>query len=292
MTATDTTTLAVDGRPVRVRISGPAQGSSVLLLHGIARSLEDWQASHDLLAADHRVISADLPGFGFTRRQRERPGLAAFARAMTGLLDAAGIAGPEHVMGNSLGGAVAMTMAAAHPGRVAGLVLVDSAGFGREAHISPLPMTYAVLAGAPVIGKRFVPLAREASAQVNRDQFFDPSYATPEMIRHYGKVGRQPDFRGTFLGTAMRLGMPMVGTYPGWRRVLLDRVEAAAPPMLIVWGENDAVLPATHLEFALRRFPQAESHLFPDCGHMPQIEKASEFAALAGDFLAKVDARS
>lgn len=290
-TAGDTTSLAVEGRAVRIRISGPEDGTPVLLLHGIARSLEDWQESHDLLAVEHRVISADFPGFGFTRRQRQRPGLLTFAGAMVRLLDAAGVEAPAHVMGNSLGGGVAMTMAAEHPGRVASLVLADSVGFGREVNISPLPMVYATASALPVVGKRFVPLARAASIKIAQDQFFDPSYATPEMLKHYGRVGRQPDFRATFLGTAMTLGIPGVGVFPGWRRTLLDRVEAAGLPMLIVWGENDTVLPASHLDFARRRFPQAESHLFAQCGHMPQIEKAAEFAALAADFVAKVDAQ-
>lgn len=295
MTASDTTTLAVAGRPIRVRISGPEDGSPVLLLHGIARSLEDWQHAHDLLAASssnrgHRVISADLPGFGFTRRQHERPGLPAFARAMAGLLDAVGVDGPVHVMGNSLGGGVAMTLAVDHPGRVSSLVLVDSVGFGREVNISPLPMLYATAAGLPVVGKRFRPLARAAGIKIAQDQFFDPSFATPEMLRHYAKVGRQPDFRGTFVGTAMALGIPMVGVFPGWRRDLLARVASSGLPTLLVWGEADTVLPAHHLDAAKRAFPHAQSHLFAETGHMPQIEKAAEFSALAEDFLAKVDA--
>ncbi|MBO9522227.1 MAG: alpha/beta fold hydrolase [Nocardioidaceae bacterium] len=285
MRAADEVTFAVEGRAVRVRVSGA--GSPVLLLHGIARSLEDWSAAHDLLASNHRVISADLPGFGFTRAFPGRPGLSAFARAMVGLLDAVGVEEPAHVMGNSLGGGVAMTMAAEHRDRVASLVLVDSVGFGREVNLSPLPMTYAVLAGLPLVGKRFAPLAREAGAQVCRDQFFDPSYATPEMIRHYGRVGRQPDFRNTFLGTAFGIGVPMVGLYPGWRRRLLEQVRDSGVPVLVVWGEADSVLPASHLDAARRALPDAQFHLFGEAGHMPQIEKAEDFVALASEFVAK-----
>lgn len=288
MRAADEVTFAVEGRPVRARVSGPVDGPPILLLHGIARSLEDWSDAHDLLAASgHRVISADLPGFGFTRAQPGRPGLSAFARAMVRLLDAVGVSEPAHVMGNSLGGGVAMTMAAEHRDRVASLVLVDSVGFGHRVNISPLPMTYAVLAGVPGIGKRFVPVARAAGAQVCRDQFFDPSCATPEMIKHYGRVGRQPDFRSTFLGTAFGLGIPMVGVYPGWRRRLLQQVRDSGVPVLVVWGEADTVLPVSHLDAARRELPDAQVHLFTEAGHMPQIEKAAEFVALASEFVAK-----
>ncbi|GAA0460206.1 alpha/beta fold hydrolase [Streptomyces olivaceiscleroticus] len=286
MTAADTTYADVGGHPVRVRVSGPAAGPPVVLLHGIARSLEDWQLSHDLLAArGYRVISTDLPGFGLTRRMKDRAGLAAFARAVVGVLDALGERRPVHLMGNSLGGAVAMTVATRHPDRVATLVLANSAGFGREANLSLRSMGYAVLAALPGVGKRFRARATEAGIQVNRDLFHDPRHATEEMIRHAGKVGRQPDFRATFTATLLSLGVPVLGSYPGWRRTLLARTAAARVPTLVVWGDADRVLPVKHFHTAVAALPHARSHLFPATGHMPQIERAAEFVALAAEFL-------
>ncbi|POX40518.1 alpha/beta hydrolase [Streptomyces sp. Ru73] len=286
MSAPDATYADVAGHPVRVRISGPADGPPVVLLHGIARSLEDWQLTHDLLAArGYRVISTDLPGFGLTRRMAGRAGLASFARAVVGVLDALGERRPVHLMGNSLGGAVAMTVAAEHPGRVATLVLANSAGFGREANLSLRPMAYAVLAALPGVGRRFRARARDAGVQVNRDLFHDPRHATEEMIRHAGEVGRQPDFRATFAATLLRLGVPALGSYPGWRRALLARTAAARVPTLVVWGDADTVLPVKHFHAAVAALPHARSHLFPATGHMPQIERAAEFAELAAGFL-------
>ncbi|MEU6118413.1 alpha/beta fold hydrolase [Streptomyces sp. NPDC047117] len=286
MTAADAIYVEVGGHPVRVRVSGPADGPPVVLLHGIARSLEDWQLTHDLLAArGYRVLSTDLPGFGLTRRMPGRAGLATFARAVVGVLDTLGERRPVHLMGNSLGGAVAMTVAAEHPGRVATLVLANSAGFGREANLSLGSMGYAVLAALPGIGRRFRGRARAAGVQVNRDLFHDPRHATEEMIRHAGKVGGQPDFRGTFVATLLSLGVPALGTYPGWRRALLARTAAARVPTLVVWGDADKVLPVTHFHAAVAALPHARSHLFPATGHMPQIERAADFAALAAGFL-------
>ncbi|WP_051872091.1 alpha/beta fold hydrolase [Streptomyces sclerotialus] len=286
MSAVDATYVDVGGHPVRVRVSGEAGGPPVVLLHGIARSLEDWQLTHDLLAArGYRVISTDLPGFGLTRRMPGRAGLAAFARAVVGVLDTLGERRPVHLMGNSLGGAVAMTVAAEHPRRVASLVLAGSAGFGREANLSLRPMGYAVLAALPGVGKRFRARARDAGIQVNRDLFHDPRHATEEMIRHAGEVGRQPDFRGTFTATLLSLGVPVLGSYPGWRRALLARTAAARVPTLVVWGEADAVLPVKHFHAAVAALPHAGSHLFPATGHMPQIERAAEFTELVAGFL-------
>lgn len=295
MKATDTTTLEVGGVPLRVRISGPQDGTPVLLIHGIARSLEDWTETQDLLAGDgacggHRVISTDLPGFGYSRRGRERPGLPAFGRAMAALLDAAGVTAPAHVMGNSLGGGVAMTLAVDHPGKVASLTLVNSVGFGSEANISALPMAYGVLAALPGLAATFGPKAREAGAETIRDLFFDRELATVEQLRHAGKLAKQADFRATFLGTAATLGAPVVGVRPRWRRDLLRRVADSGTPTLVVWGDADRILPPHHLDAARTLLPTARTHLFAETGHMPQVERPAEFAEVAAAFVAGVEA--
>lgn len=296
MKATDTTELVVGGTPLRVRISGPADGVPVLLIHGVARSLEDWTESQDLLAASgsgpgYRVISTDLPGFGYSRRGRERPSLAAFARAMAGVLDAAGVTAPTHVMGNSLGGGVAMTLAVDHPGRVASLTLVNSVGFGSDVNISPLPMTYGALAALPGLASTFGPKARAAGAETIRDLFFDRDLATPEQFRHAGHLAKQPDFRATFLGTAAALGAPIVGVRPGWRRALLSRVAASGVPTLVVWGDADKILPPHHLAAVRSAIPHARTHLFADTGHMPQVERAADFVTVATAFVDEVARR-
>lgn len=285
MTATDTTRVDVDGVAVRVRISGPETGPPIVLIHGIGRSLEDWQDSQDILAGRHRVISLDLPGFGLTTRLQGRPGLPAFARVVLGLLDAVGETRPVYLMGNSLGGAVSMTVAATAPERVAGLVLAASAGFGRKVHVPLSPMFYAGLAALPLVGKRFRVLAREAGVQVNRNLFDDPTLATPDMIKHAGKVGRQPDFRATFLATASGIGAPVFGTYPRWRRRLLESVAASGIPALVVWGESDKVLPVDHFHSVAAVLPNASTHLFPATGHMPQVERAEQFCELVAKFV-------
>lgn len=290
MKVLDSTEVEVGGVPLRVRISGPADGAPILLIHGIARSLEDWTEAQDLLAASgHRVISTDLPGFGYSRKGRERPSLPAFGRAMAALLQAAGISEPVHVMGNSLGGGVAMTLAVDHPGTVASLTLVNSIGFGSEVNISPLPMTYGALAALPGLKDFFGPRAREAGADTIRDLFYDRTLATPAQFKHAGLLAKQPDFRATFLGTAATLGAPVLGVRSGWRRELLKRVAESGIPVLVLWGDDDKILPPHHLEAAAAAFPRARTHMFVDAGHMPQVEKADEFAALVGAFVDEIE---
>lgn len=285
----------VDGEvaTLRVRTSGPSGGAAdpvLLLVHGIGRSLEDFVDLHDRLAERHTVVSADLPGFGLTRALAGRPSLAGFARAVAvDLLDALGHADrPVVVVGNSLGGAVAMTAAVEHPDRVAGVALLGAAGFGREAKVSVLPMVWGVASALPVVGGRFVPRARRAGVEVNERIFHDPSFATPEMVRHAGRVGRQPDWLRTFVLTALGLGAPVVGTWPRWRRELLAALRDLGTPALVVWGDDDQVLPAHHFEAAVAALPHATGHLLEDVGHAPQIEAAEDVARLVEELVAEV----
>ncbi|EFG10438.1 hydrolase [Streptomyces clavuligerus] len=124
----ETASVDVDGHPVRYRATGT--GPPVVLLHGLGRSLEDWEPLRTALPA-HRLLALDLPGFGWSPAPPE-PGLGTMAEHVAGCLDRLGITAPVHLVGNSLGGAVAMRLAVRHPARVASLALAAGAGFGRE----------------------------------------------------------------------------------------------------------------------------------------------------------------
>jgi 2-hydroxymuconate-semialdehyde hydrolase len=275
-----TGTVDVRGAAVRVRCSGDPAHPPVLLLHGIGRSLEDWDPQHDRLSAGHRVISMDMPGFGLSDRLPETVTLASLAAGVTATLDALGETRPVHVMGNSLGGAVAMRMLADTPARVATLTLVNSAGFGKE-----VALMLRLLA-VPGVGLRLLRrVDRKAAWRVERALFADRAYVTDERVDFALKVAARPGHAHVFLEAAHELGS-FLGVRRRWRADLLAAVAADPRPTLVVWGERDLILPSAHLAAARAALPHAESHLFPGTGHMPQIERADEFAALAQTFLA------
>jgi 2-hydroxymuconate-semialdehyde hydrolase len=271
--------LTVRGARIRVRESGDPSAPPVLLLHGIGRSLEDWDPQHDRLAGDYRLISVDLPGFGLSEPMPGRVTLAALADGVAATVDALGEDRPVHVMGNSLGGAVAMRMLATAPTRIATLTLVNSAGFGKE-----VALALRILA-VPGLGK---PLLRRIDARsayrIERSLFHDRAHVTPERVDLALKVAARPHNARVFLETARELGT-LRGIRAPWRETLLGQVAAQRKPMLIIWGDRDLILPAAHLAAARAAFPEARSHLFADTGHMPQIERADEFADLARLFL-------
>jgi 3-oxoadipate enol-lactonase len=110
---------------VRLAFQREGQGPPLLLLHGLGGSHDDWRKQVPVFARRYSVIAPDLRGFGDSERQ-EPFTVQQHARDVAGLLDALGIA-RAHVVGLSMGGAVAMELALSEPGRVAGLVLANTA---------------------------------------------------------------------------------------------------------------------------------------------------------------------
>jgi 2-hydroxymuconate-semialdehyde hydrolase len=274
--------LDVRGARIRFHETGDPAAPPVVLLHGIGRSLEDWLPQHPLLDGEYRVISVDMPRFGLSQRMPAVTTLDVLADGVWATLDTLGETRPVHLMGNSLGGAVSMTMLAAAPDRVSTLTLVNSAGFGKE-------VTAALrLLSVPGLGRRMLRrVDRLTAPRMERLIFADRSLVTPERVEMAVRIARQPDFAPVYLEVAKALG-GFRGVAAAWRTELLGRLAAHEKPMLLVWGERDLILPSRHLAAARAAFPHARSHLFADTGHMPQIERPSEFADLVRPMLAKV----
>lgn len=276
------TFIAVDGRRTRVRVDGDPDHPPVLLLHGIGRSLEDWAPQWERLAGAYRVITLDIPGFGFSSRPSELVTLAALAQGVADTLDALGERRRLNVIGNSLGGAVALQLLVLQPERVASLVLVNSAGFGREVTMLLRMLTL------PVIGRMATRRTTRASARIlERSIFADRSLASRQRIEHAVAIGRQPDSGFVMREIAGELATGR-GVKDDWRAELSSAAAQHPRPTLLIWGDRDRVLPAHHLETAQRLMPHAKTYLFNGIGHMPQIECPDEFAGLVLAFFADV----
>jgi len=268
----------IAGTTIRYRVTGC--GTPVLALHGIGQSLDDWTEQHDRLARNHTVYSLDLPGFGYSDRM---PGTATLNRLASFLplfLDGVGVTSPVTVLGNSLGGAVAMTLAVNHPDRVAALVLANSAGFGPEVALALR------LLSVTAIGRVLIHPSLKNTTRTVQSLFSDRSLATIERIRHSYALSQRPAHSETLLDLAHDLGT-VRGIRSPWRQALLAALTKLDIPTLIVWGDRDRVLPSAHLAAAVLALPRAESHLFDRTGHMPQIERPDEFAALVEEFLSR-----
>lgn len=263
----------VAGRTVHYTATG--SGPPVLLLHGLDRSLADWAPLQTALP-DHRLIAIDVPGFG---RSQPLPDcrLPSLAGHIERVLDRLGLTSAVHVVGNSLGGAIAMQLTAHAPARVSSLTLLNSAGFGREVtwalRILDLPLLW-----------RLLLRPTEGNAQLaERSLFHDPDFATPERIAAALALARREGAARTLRQMARELGS-WRGVRSSWRTKLLVEVSALDTPTLVVWGTHDRILPARHLINAASTLPRARTHLFPRTGHLPQIERTEETAALLSSF--------
>ncbi|MFF2119454.1 alpha/beta fold hydrolase [Kitasatospora sp. NPDC058184] len=272
-TTPPTDVIDVAGRTVRYAATG--SGPPVLLLHGLDRSLADWAPLQAALPG-HRLIAIDVPGFG---RSQPLPDcrLPSLAGHVERALDRLGLTSAVHVVGNSLGGAIAMRLAVQAPARVSSLALLNSAGFGRE-------VTWALRVLDPPLLWRFLLRPTEGNAQfAERSLFHDPAFATPERTAAALALARREGAARTLRQVARELGS-WRGVRPGWRTELLTEVSALDIPTLVVWGTHDRILPARHLVNAASALPRARTHLFPRTGHLPQIERAEETAGLLGSF--------
>lgn len=267
--------VTVDG--LRTRYHETGDGDPVVLLHGIGRSHADWLDQHELLSDRFRVISVDLAGYGGSDPLRGAYSLPALATFVLDFLDTLDVREPAHLVGNSLGGAVAMQMSVQAPARVRSLALVNSAGFGSEVTIA---LRILALRG---LAKLLLRPSMKNAWRVERSIFRDRTLVTDERVRYAFQLSTRPHGAKVLVRTARALGT-FRGVRQEWRDELLAAVAARALPTLVVWGERDLILPAAHLAAAGTLLPHARTHLFPDTGHMPQIERAEELADLLVDF--------
>jgi pimeloyl-ACP methyl ester carboxylesterase len=257
----------IDG--LRIRYVRKGEGPPVLLLHGIASSIYTWKDVLPALAAHHDVIAVDFPGFGDSAVPRPARG-ERILRTVVGLMDRLGIERAS-IAGNSLGGAIAVALAATLPDRVSRLVLLDPAGYNFAPADRPFVLRLAGAVPAPVLEALPIrPMVKLGLLQV----FHDHSLVTPDKVAEYVAPLRRP-------GAAAALHDLLLGTddlhFPGV-------IRGVRAPTLIVWGRYDTWIPPRDADRFAADIPGARVVLV-ETGHMPQEERPAETAALIEGFL-------
>jgi pyruvate dehydrogenase E2 component (dihydrolipoamide acetyltransferase) len=258
-------TADVGGRKISYAGAGE-DGDVVLLIHGYGGDRNSWLFLQEPLAARYRVYALDLPGHGASAKDVGEGTIGLLADAVTGVLDALG-AGRAHLVGHSMGGAVALAVAAQDPGRVASLTLIAPSGFGPEINAGYLrgfadARTRREL--KPVIGQLFA----------------DESHLTRQLVDDllaYKRLDGADEALHVLLGT------------------LLDgdaqRGDSAAPlaaigsavPVTVIWGAADRVIPAAQAESVAGTV----RYLIDGAGHMPHMERPAEVQAAIEETIAR-----
>lgn len=269
--------IRVDGHPVGLTVVG--QGDPLVLLHGIGRDREDWSAVVPLLAEHFTVYAIDNEGFGESERWGRDVSLVSMSRLVRATLGAVGERRPVRLVGNSLGGAVALRVAADAPHAVAGLVLISPAGFGPDATIGLRLLTI------PVVGPMLLALDASPLALHLRTRGVGTTAAHRELEAAAAIRLRRAGMRRQYMQVVHDLG-EWSGIREGWRAEVLDSLAHAGIPTLVMWGDRDTVLPYSHLAAVQQTVPHAVAEPLPGLGHMPQLEVPDRIAARIVDFFA------
>jgi pyruvate dehydrogenase E2 component (dihydrolipoamide acetyltransferase) len=272
-------TADVGGR--KISYAGAGQdGDVVLLVHGYGGDRNSWLFLQEPLAARYRVYALDLPGHGTSAKDvgpgPEGPGsgatagsggtLGVLADAVTGVLDALG-AERAHLVGHSMGGAVALAVAARDPGRIASLTLIAPSGFGPEINAGYLrgfadAQTRREL--KPVIGQLFA----------------DESLVTRQLVDDllaYKRLDGVDEALHALTDTLLD------GDAQRGDSAALLAATGGAVPVTVIWGRADRIIPAAQAESVAG----AVSHLVDGAGHMPHMERPAEVQAAIEEIIAR-----
>jgi pimeloyl-ACP methyl ester carboxylesterase len=265
------------GHDVGYRMAG--EGPPVLLIHGMAGSSRTWRAVMSELTRSHLVLAPDLLGHGESAKPMGDYSLGAFASGLRDLLATLGI-DRVTVVGQSLGGGVAMQLAYQHPEVVDRMVLVGSGGLGREVSWMLRALT---LPGAEYVMPLLFPaFTRDAGDAVNRfvgrRGWKAPHIA--EMWEAFASL-TDVDNRHAFVRT-----LRAVIDTGGQSVSAEDRLYlTAAMPSLIIWGDKDPIIPVDHAYSAHKAMPGSRLEIFEGVGHFPHIEAPERFVEVLTDFL-------
>jgi pyruvate dehydrogenase E2 component (dihydrolipoamide acetyltransferase) len=235
-----------------LRFAKRGDGADVaVLIHGFGGDLDTWLFNIDALAAKATVYALDLPGHGQSTKTLADASGEGLARALAGFMDRLGIV-RAHLVGHSMGGAIALRMARAHPGRIASLSLVSSAGLGPE-------IDAAYIEGFVAAASR-----RELKAVLER-LFADPTRVNRQLVDEVLKYKRLD-------GVAEALGALSAALFGGGhqRDILASAVTAGGPPVLVIWGKVDRIIPAAH---AAALSGRARVEILERAGHMVHMEQ-------------------
>ena len=267
----------IHGHQVRYRMAG--QGPVILLIHGMAGSSRTWLDVMKILARDYTVIAPDLLGHGESAKPVGDYSLGAYASGLRDLLVGLGFE-KATLVGQSLGGGVAMQLAYQHPEMCQRLVLVASGGLGRE--VSWVLRALALPGAEYVIPPLFPRAARRAGDKLVRF-FQERGVRAPhvaEMWQAYASLTETPN-RRAFIRTVRAVIDPGGQTVSARDRLYL----AAAVPTLIVWGDQDEIIPVAHAHAAHELMPESRLEIFEGAGHFLHVEQPLRFAETLRDFV-------
>jgi pimeloyl-ACP methyl ester carboxylesterase len=269
----------------RVAYRDEGEGEALLLIHGMAGSSDTWRAVLPRLAKKYRVVAPDLLGHGQSAKPRGDYSLGAFAVWLRDFLDELGIS-QATVVGQSLGGGVAMQFVYQHPDYCQRLVLIASGGLGPDVGLI-LRMLSAP--GAEFVLPVIAPQPVLRAGNKVRSWFRSAGIHSPrgaEMWTAYSSLSDRQT-RQSFLKT-----LRSVVDYRGQAVSALNRLKVVHDmPVMAIWGDRDGIIPVGHAYAAHEMRQDTRLEILPGIGHFPQVEAPIEVVDLLDDFISTTAAR-
>jgi pimeloyl-ACP methyl ester carboxylesterase len=276
-------TASVAARGIRTPYldGGPFDAPVVVALHGLGATNASLLPTVWELATDYRVIAPDLPGFGVADKPIGSYSPEWFGRWLEQFCDELGI-DRFFLLGNSLGGRVAIEGGLMMPDRVRGLVLLTpSPAFRKLRQFVPL-----VRLLRPELAILPLPVRHATAVAGLRAMFAVPDRVRPAWYAaaadEFLRVMRNPRGRIAFFAALRQIYLEEAfGARGFW-----GRLPSLQPPALFVWGERDRLVPHAFARHVVEALPQCHSVVLRDCGHVPQFELPEETHRLVRSFLA------
>jgi pimeloyl-ACP methyl ester carboxylesterase len=281
MIAVERETVTLHGHSITYVQKGA--GPVLLLIHGMAGSLETWRSVIDPLARNATVLAVDLPGHGTSGPGGGDYSLGSLA---SGLRDVLAMLGHERatLIGHSLGGGIAMQFSYQFPEMTERLVLVSSGGLGLE--VNPV-LRAASLPGANLFLSVTAEATRRASGLTRRVLRAVHSPSRPgldELLRSYASLA-DADRRSAFLATVRSVvGLSGQTVRAGDRLYLAKDL-----PVLLIWGADDPIIPVQHASAAHDLLPHSTLAVFDGVRHFPHVEAPQQFVEALEDFCAQTE---
>jgi pyruvate dehydrogenase E2 component (dihydrolipoamide acetyltransferase) len=249
-------TVEAGGRRLRYLEMGEGEGPPVVFIHGFGGDLLGWQFNQEALAESHTTYALDLPGHGGSTKDlgSGQVDVGVLAAAVIDFMDAKAIA-KAHLVGHSLGGAIALDLALDHAERVASATLICSAALGPEINMAYID--------------GFMQAKRRKQLQPVLEMLVaDPAMVSRDMIEDVLKYKRLD-------GVDAALNRIASDSFAGGRQALelTSRLGELAVPVQVIWGKDDQILPVRHAEGLPAGVPVT---VLDHAGHMVHMEKAAE----------------
>lgn len=260
---------------IRTHYVAAGEGEPLLLLHGLGASLMAWATNIEPLSQRFSVYAIDIPGHGDSDKPDLDYLMPTAVNFIRGFMEALDIERASFA-GNSMGGMIALRIAVELPELVDRLVLVDTAGLGRD-------LAWFIRAmSLPLVGEIIENPSPRNTRLLLKRIFHDPSLAPDSLIREIHRTRVLPGSKRAIL-RIIRGAIGLRGLHSKW--IMTDELEQLNSPILIVWGAQDRIIPVSHATNAAQIAPQVSLSIFEECGHWPQMEKGNEFNRVVLDFL-------